>query len=58
MLTAEAKKSQHAERLLGLERGNKRGYFFLVIVSTTAVFLRRWASLTEMNRPVSASLPT
>jgi len=37
--------------------GQNEGYFF-VKVSTTAVFLRRWASLTEMNRPVFASLPT
>ena len=33
------------------------GYFF-VKVSTTAVFLRRCASLTGMNRPVLVSLPT
>ena len=32
--------------------------YFVVMVSTTAVFLRRWASLTERNRPVLASLPT
>src|SRR5215831_4761624 len=38
-------------------RGQNEGYF-LVMVSTTAVFLRRWASLTEMNCPVLASLPT
>ena len=37
--------------------GQHEGYFF-VKVSTTAVFLRRLASLTEMNRPVFASLPT
>jgi len=37
--------------------GQNEGYF-LVMVSTTAVFLRRWASFTDMNRPVSASLPT
>jgi len=37
--------------------GENAGYFF-VKVSTTAVLLRRWASLTEMNRPVLASLPT
>ena len=37
--------------------GQNEGYFF-VMVSTTAVFLRRLASLTEMNRPVLASLPT
>jgi hypothetical protein len=58
MLTAAAKKSQAADRLLGRERGNQRGHFFLVIVSTTAVFLRRCAALTEINRPVLASLPT
>jgi hypothetical protein len=37
--------------------GQNESYFF-VMVSTTAVFLRRWASLTERNRPVLASLPT
>lgn len=37
--------------------GQYAGYRF-VKVSTTAVFLRRWASLTGMNRPVLASLPT
>jgi len=48
MLIAETKKFQAAQRLLGRERGNQRGYVFLVIVSTTAVFLRRCAVLTEI----------
>src|SRR5262249_53360839 len=33
-------------------------YFFFLMASTTAVLVRRFASLTEMNRPVLASLPT
>ena len=37
--------------------GQNESYFF-VMVSTMAVFLRRWASLTERNRPVLVSLPT
>ena len=38
-------------------RGQDAGYR-LWNVSTMAVFLRRWASLTDMNRSVLASLPT
>src|SRR5215471_15125585 len=36
----------------------QREGYFLWKVSTTAVFLRRFASLTEMKRPVFASLLT
>ena len=38
-------------------RGQHEAYGFLK-TSTTAVFLRRLASLTDMNRPVLVSLPT
>jgi len=37
-------------------RGQHEDYCFGK-VSTTAVLLRRWASLTDMNRPVLVSLP-